>query len=61
MLRQVELGNASIEQSQVRVPSSRLDILADEEFDVEIGFPPARELDFQFFEGSKKTLQNTSC
>ena len=32
-----------------------------EKHDVEIGFPPARELDFQFFEGSKKTLQNTSC
>ena len=34
---------------------------ANEKNDVEIGFPPARELEFQFFEGSKNTLQNTSC
>ena len=33
----------------------------NENNDVVRGFPPARELEFQFFEGSKNTLQNTSC
>ena len=33
----------------------------NENNDVVRGFPPARELEFQFFEGSKHTLQNTSC